>query len=128
MANEQVVMVACKAPNGLVLNLDKYVPAGDRGLVRRIAGKKTVTLKGYARSWGAPDTTEGGYALTPVEQSFWEAWYELNKDSSLILDKIILPPHRDALGKAVDHAEVPQMFAPVKEKDGKGATKLSNKD
>lgn len=115
-----MVTVACKHPNGLVLNLDMSVKVGDRGETQVIKGEKTVTLKGWARPWGTPDTTEGGYALTQVPADFWEAWYKLNSDSPFIVNKVILGPHKDQVGQSRDHAEVEQMFRPAREGDVKG--------
>jgi hypothetical protein len=120
MANNGMILIACKAPNGVVLNLDRYEAIGDKGVIRRLAGETTVTLKGWARPWGAPDTTEGGYALTPVPAEFWEAWLQTHADSPLLKDKIILPPHKDARAQAVDFAEVPQMNRPARVGDVPG--------
>ena len=88
--------------------------------MRRLNGETTITLKGWARSWGAPDTTEGGYALTPVPAEFWELWLQQHADSPLLRDKIILPPHKDARAQAIDHAEVPQMNRPARVGDVPG--------
>jgi len=107
------VLVGCKAPNGLILNLDSYRKRGDQGQVERVRGSSTVTLKGWAHDNKTPDLTEGGYMLTSIPADFWEAWIERNRDSSLIFDKIILPPHVDAAGQAQDHKAVPQMFRPA---------------
>lgn len=108
------VLVGCKAPHGLILNLDSYRKRGDQGQVERITGTRTVTLRGWTRKASDPDTTEGGYALTPVPADFWSEWFERNKDhSSLLADKIILPPHVDAIGQAQDHKSIPQMFRPA---------------
>jgi hypothetical protein len=117
----ETVLIACKAPGGLVLDLDRYEVAGPNVPVRVIKSElPPVTLKGWAHAWGKPDTTEGGYALTPVPAAFWNAWYERNKGCSLLVDKIILPPHKDAIGLAHDHAEVPVMHPPAKPTDIKG--------
>ncbi|MDR3534020.1 MAG: hypothetical protein P4L90_26070 [Rhodopila sp.] len=111
-----MVVVGCKAPNGLILNLDRYVAVGkeENGNVRREAGKGKVTLKGWARPWGAPDTTEGGYALTAIPKDFWDEWYKLNATSDLVVNKVILGPHRDSISQARDHAAVEQMFRPAR--------------
>lgn len=116
----ETVLIACKAPGGLVLNLDHYVKVGDQNSVQRMSGGDTVTLKGWSRPFGAPDTTEGGYALTPVPAAFWAEWFKINAESSLIKDKIILPPHKDAAAQARDNADVPQMFRPAKPTDVPG--------
>ena len=121
------VMVACKAPNGLVLDLDAYEVSERDQRVRVIKSKMApVTLKGWSVPFGIPELTTGGYALTEVPTAFWDEWWARNKDSSsLIEDKIILPPHKDAIGSARDHAAVPQMFARRKESEMLGAEKLT---
>ena len=120
------VFIACKAPNGIVLNLDRYEKINDQNAIRRIVGPQTVTLKGWSRTWGAPDNTVGGYMITPVPVDFWNRWLELNLDSPLIADGIILGPHRDAPGQARDNKAIPQMFAPAKEGDVRGIARMSN--
>ena len=115
----ETVLVGCNAPNGIVLNLDKYIlvnPANNA--VQRMDGSATVTLNGWAHRWGSPDpSVQGrGYVLTHVEKSFWDAWLKLNESSSLIRDRIILPPHRDASGQAREvGVSIKRMFAPVDE-------------
>ena len=117
---ETMVLIGCKAPNGLVLNLDSYKRRGDGGQVDRINGKFTVTLRGWSRPMNKPDDTEGGYALTPVPEDFWRAWHAAHKDSSLLHDRIILPPATDAVAQAIDHKAVPQMFRRVTPADVPG--------
>jgi hypothetical protein len=107
------VMIGCKAPNGLILNLDHYEKRGDQGQVQRISGAATAVLKGWARKANEPDITQGGYMMTAVPADFWAAWIKEHADSSLIADKIILPPHVDASGQAREHEAVPQMFRPA---------------
>jgi hypothetical protein len=114
---DKSVLIACKAPNGLVLNLDRYEAAGANGAVQRVGGGASVTLKGWSRPFNMPDMTEGGYALTAVPEDFWAAWIATHADSSLLADKILLPPHKDAAVQALDHAAVPQMFRPAQEGD-----------
>lgn len=115
MAGE-VVVIACKAPNGLILNLDSYKVIDEKSsAIQRIDGGAQVTLKGWSVPTGRADLTleTGGYALTEVPADFWAKWYEKNKESSLLADRIILAPHRDATVQAVRHQEVPKMFAPM---------------
>ena len=124
---EEMVMVGCKAPNGLVLDLDFYVVAETDQRVRTIKGKlPPVTLKGWSVAFGMPDITTGGYALTSVPAAFWTEWYARNKDTStLIADKIIIPPHKDTAGAARDHDTVLAMFPRRTESAMQGVKKLS---
>ncbi|CAB4149578.1 hypothetical protein UFOVP1433_11 [uncultured Caudovirales phage] len=115
----QTVRIACKAPNGLVLNLSAYHQTNDRGDVRVKPGP-TVTLAGWSRVFGAADHTTGGYAMTDVPLDFWNAWYAANEHSSLLADKIILPPHKDTAGMVREFANVPQMFRPARDGDVAG--------
>ena len=121
-SSAEMVMIACKAPNGLVLNLDHYVRVNEKDVVRRVPGKRTVTLRGWSQGVGMPNQVQlvGGYRLTPVPKDFWEAWVERNADSSFLADKIILPPASDPHAQAREHARVEQMFRPAREGDAPG--------
>jgi len=122
MAAGDTVMIACKAPNGIVLNLDQSEKTDDRGGSKIKRGATTVTLKGWSHAFNRPDPAEGqgGYALTQVPTEFWDAWLASHADSPLLADKIILGPHRDARGQAVAHGAVPKMFPPADPKDVAG--------
>lgn len=127
MSGTQTVVVGCKHPNGLVLNLDQYeVTDTQRQTVRKIAGKTTVTLRGTAHKFGEPNlvASTGGYRLTPIPADFWEAWFERNKDSPLIHDRVILPPpsangRGNATAQAVEHTEIAGVSPPLNP-DGDG--------
>ena len=86
-------------------------------------GWSTVTLRGWSRPFGAADHTEGGYALTAVDSDFWDAWLAKNLESSFIVDKIILGPHKDAASQARGNDGVEQMFKPISEGAVPGVTK-----
>ena len=117
MAAGEMVLVGCKHPNGVVLNLDRLEKVNDQGQVRMVKGKQTVTLKGWAHPFNRPDPAEGlgGYVLTPVPADFWNAWLESHSDFPMLEDMTILPPHKDAPKQARDFEEVPQMHAPSKQ-------------
>lgn len=111
----RTVLIGCKHPNGVTLNLDHYVLRNAaNNLVQRINGKATVTLRGWSYPFGKPDPGEGvgGYVLTPVPADFWDQWLAEHEDFAMLEDKTILGPHRDAKTQARDHAEVPKMHAP----------------
>ena len=105
-----MVMVGCKAPNGVVLNLDRYEIVGG-GAARVIPGKQTVTLKGWAHEFNRidPAAETGGYVLTSVPQSFWDEWLKTHPDFPMLEDKTIIGPHKDVVGQARDMAAVPKM-------------------
>jgi hypothetical protein len=112
-ASGQMVMVACKHPNGVVLNLDRIVPIGNNGQVRVVHGA-SVRLAGWSHEYNKvdPAAETGGYVLTPIPAEFWVEWLKAHPDFPMLVDKTILGPHRDHVGQARDHAEVPKMFAP----------------
>jgi hypothetical protein len=113
---EAMVMIGCKAPNGVVLNLDSFVrkfPGTNDPGVQRVDGKRTVTLKGWSHRVNEPDMAAGtgGYVLTPVPADFWEAWAASHTDFPMLTDGTIIAPHKDSIGQARAHAEVPKMHA-----------------
>jgi hypothetical protein len=128
MADVQTVIVGCKAPNGVILNLDRYeITHHEKMAVRKIEGKRTIVLRGFAHKFNEPDptATSGGYRLTAVPADFWAEWWKINgshaaNPSPLIIDKIILPPPSSGADKATngaalarEMAEVPKMNAPL---------------
>jgi hypothetical protein len=118
-ARDSTVMVGCKHPNGVVLNLDKLEPVGTQGQVRIVKHKVTVTLKGWAHRFNQPDPAEGlgGYVLTAVPRDFWEEWVKTHDDFPMLLDKTILgpPSSPDAAGQARAHDDIPKMHAMSKQ-------------
>jgi len=116
MASETVT-IACKHPNGVTLNLDRYeVVNPANNLIRRIGGGASVTLNGWAHKWGEPDPTHGstGYRLTSIPKDFWEHWLDEHPEFPMLLDKTIVGPPAKGTTTDVarDHADVPKMFAP----------------
>jgi hypothetical protein len=112
------VMIACKHPQGVVLNTDKYVLAreGDPSSPLRKVHGRSFKLSGWAHEYNKPDPAAetGGYVLTPVPSDFWEEWLASHKDFPMLMDKTILPPAKvgSGLAQARDHEAVPKMFAP----------------
>lgn len=128
------VTIACKAPNGIVLNLHTYEQVGpaDKGNVRLVRGQE-VTLNGWAHKFGHPDLCNdtGGYRLTEIDADFWAEWLKRNAGSPLLSDKTILGPSKNegmSASQAREHRDVEKMFAPVRENDPrmpKGITELT---
>ena len=111
-------VIACKHPNGLVLNCDQY-QTDDRGNLLPVTRGRTVTLKGWAHKWGEPDVAgaTGGYALTTLtgqDADLWDKWIARNADHPFIVERVILPPHKDPMHQARDHSAVDKMHAPAK--------------
>ncbi|CAI3958990.1 unnamed protein product [Commensalibacter communis] len=76
-----MVSVACKRPNGLILELKKH-----DGTIER------VTLKGATQSsFFKPELgmLPGLYGITEVPEEFWQEWTKVNKDYSPLVNKEI---------------------------------------
>jgi hypothetical protein len=102
------VTVACKVPNGVVLQLcqkvewDEETPSGSRKRVRYDKTGETFVVRGPAVPYGNPNVAAtplvGGYALTPgVPEDFWKAWLEQNKTTDMVTSGMIF-----AHGKVAD--------------------------
>jgi hypothetical protein len=97
----RTVTVACKLPNGLILQLEEWVdvpqpgPGGTRMVKesRRIGAKYTV--RGNRLPFGVvPDfqmtSNNNGYALTPgIPKEFWDQWLDAHKDMDIVVNKLI---------------------------------------
>ena len=122
------VVVGCKLPNGIVLNLDSYEQIGpaDRGQVRRVPGKLgPVTLQGWAhaRDRAPHQTMAGGYAFTAVPRAFWDEWLARNGETSeLLADGLIIHGKTAdaAKGLGLERAATPMAFAPARPGDVPG--------
>lgn len=126
-AASDIVVVGCKLPNGLVLNLDRYVPIGppEKGQIRReVSRVGPFTLRGWAheRDKAPPADMVGGYALTPIPRDFWEEWLKRNEDSDLLRDGLIFAGESLARAKAEaqEKAAIPLMYAPARPGDVPG--------
>lgn len=116
-----VVSVACKTPNGLVLR--NFVPSnepqqvlGPNGGFREVTvyrdtGEQFV-IGGTAQRPGDPRPpilAEGGYRITRnVPKALWEAWYEANKASDLVRNRIVFASekHEDVKAFSREHETV----------------------
>lgn len=109
------VAVACKMPNGCILDLDRYEKTNDKGDVRLVRGSKRVTLKGWARRAEQPITTIGGYAITAVDADFWEEWSKTHADFGPLVDGLIfaMPTFERAKSRALEQEKEPAMYAPA---------------
>jgi len=107
------VTVACKLPNGLLIQLfEPYsvqVPilgGGTREELRHRRVGETYHIRGPIAPFGQVPKTEiaAGYALnTGVPRDLWEKWLEQNADSDLVRNKIVFA--HGAAGDARDEAK-----------------------
>lgn len=99
----ETVTVACKIPNGLVLQLCKPIVQVEQGMgVTRdvqvhLKTGETITVAGPAYPNGPPPKgfkrrpdDADGYALTKnVPGKFWEEWFLQNKDADYVTSGLI---------------------------------------
>lgn len=114
----EVVSVACKMPNGLILRgLDRTIVqelvqgGGVRDVECYVPNGEQVVLGGTAARYGDPRPpllTASGYRITPnVPKKLWDDWYAANKASDLVKNRIIFA-HTDhasveKFGREHDH-------------------------
>lgn len=106
-----MVTVGCKLPNGLICELGKH---GDEGY-------QSVRLNGANSS-----NIAGGFGLTPVSATFWDAWVKKHKRLAFVTKGHVfaMTDIASAQDFAKEHAEVKTGFEaldPMKGmSDGKG--------
>jgi hypothetical protein len=101
-SSARTVVVACKIPNGLTLQLQRpfekwederdgprkrtyNVFYGKRYIVRGPAYPVGTLPKGFAQAKPTP-MLEGGYALTRgIPKDFWEQWLAQNKEAEFVI-------------------------------------------
>jgi hypothetical protein len=99
-AARDVVSVACKMPNGLILRgMDRtIVPelvqgGGVREVVCFVPNGEQIVLGGTSARVGDPRPpllTASGYRVTPnVPKQLWDDWYAANKNSDLVRNRIV---------------------------------------
>lgn len=125
----ETVTVACKIPNGLVLQLCQKQKRPEQGLgVTRevnVFSKvgDTITVAGPAYPNGPvpkgfkrrPEDADG-YALTRnVPAAFWEAWLAQNKDTDFVMSGMIFafPDIESVMAKARDGERIKSGLQPL---------------
>lgn len=91
------VLVACKLPNGLIMQLydmvDGYEMTPQGRKETKVARKKDAPIKlnGSATRFGQmPDwDMSNGYGITAVPADFWNEWCRQNKDSPALENRLI---------------------------------------
>lgn len=102
-----VVSVACKHPHGLVLRgfqpvqeTELVLGGGSRDVtVWRETGEQFVIggTAAHPSNPRPPLLAEGGYRITPnVPKKLWDAWYEANKASDLVKNRIVYASEKRA--------------------------------
>ena len=93
------IMVACKFPNGLLLRLHREVDdvtplfgGGVRNIKRWEETGEQVMINGPGHPLvPRPDQDPNiyGYALTSIDEDFWEAWKAQNQDNEMLRKGIL---------------------------------------
>lgn len=98
-----VVTVACKMPNGIILRgfrkttVTEVTLGGTREVEKWVEDGRRAKVFGPAAPPGmaARVPTQGGYALTPnIPADLWATWLEQNRDSELVRNNIIFASPR----------------------------------
>lgn len=120
----ETILVGCKSPRDIELNLDSNMVEGDGRRVRFVPGKlPPVVLKGNGRRRliGEPEPDPIGYVFTPVPKAFMDEWMARNKDDyqgvgALIRDGVIIvsPNRQQAQGENRERIADPGLFEPLK--------------
>jgi hypothetical protein len=130
------VTVACKLPNGLILQLwemqDQHEasPTGTRTIQKARKKGEPVKLAGCALKFGqVPEVPmPGGYALTQVPADFWEEWVAQNQDADVLLNRIIFAhPTFDAASKQAQEQHVEKVKSGLEPIDPKNPPKVGMK-
>ncbi len=78
--SNDVVLVACKLPSGIMLSVPKGVPSEDQTHVK-LKGVACYGMPNLGRKFQPPKLTENGsHSLTTVSKKFWDQWVEENPD------------------------------------------------
>jgi hypothetical protein len=93
------VVVACKIPNGIVLqnsvmhaDSEPVMGGGHRDIKTGRKLGAAYTVKGPSVKWGELPKFifAGGYALTPnIPEDFWNEWVRQNPDAEILQKKLI---------------------------------------
>lgn len=133
------VTVACKLPNGLMLQADRMIPSrelvmggGSREVMVAEKVGLPIQVHGTATSFGEMPKCRvvGGYALTPgVDKELWDQWLKSNENSAMVKNHLIFAYESmdDVEGQAKEQAEVRSGLEPfAKDKDPRAPRAPSN--
>ena len=128
------VTVACKIPNGLVLQLSELYdttepsPSGARPIKASRKVGEAISVKGPARPLsGMPPDYQiiGGYGLTyGVPADFWHDWKDQNRDLDAVRQNLIFAStsHERAMAQAKDMKTIRSGMEPL-DPDSRNADK-----
>lgn len=138
-SSSNFVSVACKLPNGLMLQNYKMVDSaepiqgGGQRMVK-VAQKDGMPIRihGTARHFGQAPRCPivMGFAIThKVPADFWERWVEANKDSAIVKNTLIFanPDGEGLRDEAKDNRKRFSGLEPLAQKGDPRAAALSNK-
>lgn len=119
------VTVACKLPNGLVLQVCTMVPGvepvmggGFREVMKSQRVGPQIRINGYARpAMTAPRAPMSqGFALTEgVDADIWEAWLDQHRDADYVRNGLIFAhaTREDVKAQAREHREIRDNQGPI---------------
>lgn len=134
----ETVTVACKLPNGLMLQHwrmdtfhDPVLGGGYRKVERAVEDGPPVRVNGPAVPFGVTPRflIVGGYALTTgISKDFWDKWLSQNRNHDSVIGKCIfaMPTMDAAQGQADDLAEVTSGLQPIVPDKDKRVPRTSN--
>jgi hypothetical protein len=86
----QHVLVGCKLPHGMILEL--LAPADKENFMQARNAGKQITLKGACSLYNQTEKKSRAafdYAITAVDKSFWDEWYPKNKDREFMRNGLV---------------------------------------
>lgn len=123
----KTVTVACKLPNGLVLQLFEWIdvpqpgPGGIRMVKESVRVGQRYIVRGNRFAYGQiPDfritDNNNGYGLTQhIPRDFWDKWIEQNKDADYVKSKLIFAHARqvDTIAEAYENQKRKSGLEPI---------------
>lgn len=123
----RTVTVACKLPNGLVLQCFDWIdvpqpgPGGVRNVKEAVRVGPRYIVRGNRIPFGVmPDfrmtDANNGYALTTnIPEDFWDKWLEQNKDADYVRNKLVFAHRRqvDVIAEAHENQKRKSGLEPI---------------
>jgi hypothetical protein len=117
----EMVLVGCKLPHGLILELLDPIKPGEDFMKPHAAGKQ-VTIKGACSLYNQVDKKSRShfqYAITPVDKAFFDEWYRRNKDLDCVRNGLIFVTEKQSIaeGLAKERVDVKTGLEPLAQQD-----------